>query len=412
MTAVANVALPHDHASERRAWIALAAVDGVGDIRFGRLVGAFGGAAAVLEVAAEGRSEAARRLLESEAHVRIDPATFDRVRAAARDPLGVERRMEQLGVWALTPMDPGFPVRLRELDPVVAVLFGRGDADAVRAEASVAVVGTRRPTLVGRALAARVARRLADCGTIVFSGLAIGIDGAAHAATLEARGRTVAVIGGGHAHPGPRAHRAMVEQIVATGGALVGELAPDAPPTARTFPRRNRLISVLTRATLVIEAPVRSGALITARHALEQGRAVLVCPGRPGDPSTAGCLALLRETPARPLVGLDELVVDLDLLGGRPAGPEPGGPARGNGRELDGDTALRLLGPAERAVAERLRRGPASADALIADTGLAPAVASGAITLLLLRGYAQSIGPAYLAAGPLMRTLGGGGRAA
>jgi DNA processing protein len=179
---------------------------------------------------------------------------------------------------------------------------------------------------------------------------------------------------------------------------MIGELAPDAPPTRGTFPRRNRLISVLTDATLVIEAPVRSGALITARHALEQGRIVLVAPGRPGDPSTAGCLALLRETPARPLVGLDELVVDLDLLGSREAAGGTSRPA-----EMDMDTALRLLGPAERAVAERLSRGPASADALIADTGLTPAVASGAVTLLLLRGWAQSVGSAYLAAGPLVR---------
>jgi DNA processing protein len=387
---------------ERQAWIALAAVDGVGEIRFGRLIGAFGGPQAVLEVAAEGQLALAIRVMESEAHVRMDTKTVENIRTAARDPLEVERRMKQLGVWALTPLDDGFPARLRELDPVPAVLFGQGDQEAVRADGSVAIVGTRRPTLVGRALASRVATRLAQCGAIVFSGLAIGIDGAAHAATLDAGGRTVAVIGGGHAHPGPRAHRDMVDRILATGGALIGELAPDAPPTRGTFPRRNRLISVLTDATLVIEAPLRSGALITARHALEQGRTVLAAPGRPGDPSTAGCLALLRETPARPLVGLDELVVDLDLFGGRArAGTTPGPGA------LDADTAIRLLGPAERAVAERLTRGPASADALIADTGLTPAVASGAVTLLLLRGWAQSVGPAYLAAGPLMRGSSG-----
>ncbi len=392
---------------ERRAWIALGAVDGVGDTRFGRLIGAYGGASAVLEASIEGQVEAARRAMQSEAAVRIDTTTVEGIRAAARDPLAIERRLQQLEVWALTPLDAGYPARLRELDPAPAVLFGQGDQDAVRADGSIAVVGTRRPTVTGRALAARVATRLAECGAIVVSGLAIGIDGAAHAATLDAGGKTVAVIGGGHAHPGPRAHRAMVAQILATGGAMIGELAPDTPPTRGTFPRRNRLISVLTEATLVIEAPLRSGALITARHALEQGRAVLVAPGRPGDPSTAGCLALLRETPARPLVGLDELVVDLDLLGGH----ERAG-AADRSKDMDTHTALRLLGPAERTVAERLIRGPASADALIAATGLAPAVASGAVTLLLLRGWAQSVGPAYLAAGPLLRGSAGRGGAA
>jgi DNA processing protein len=388
----------HDSLDERRAWIALAAAEGVGDLRFGRLIGAFGGAAAVLEAATQGRVAVALRDLESEAQVRLDAKTVENIRAVARDPLGIERRMQELGVWALTPLDTGYPARLRELDPAPAVLFGQGDQEAVRRDGSVAVVGTRRPTLVGRALAARVATRLVECGAIVYSGLAIGIDGAAHAATLDAGGRTVAVIGGGHARPGPRAHRAMVERILATGGALIGELAPDAHATKGTFPRRNRLVSVLTDATLVIEAPLRSGALITARHALEQGRVLLVAPGRPGDPSTAGCLALLRETPALPLVGLDELVADLNLMATE---ARPG--TTGRTFELDADAALRLLGPAERAVAERLCRGPASADALIADTGLVPAVASGAVTLLLLRGWVQSVGPAYLAAGPLIR---------
>jgi DNA processing protein len=407
MSAAGRRPRPARSVDERSAWIALAAVDGVGETRFGRLIGALGGAEAVLEAATQGRVEDARRAMETEAHVRLDLATVENIRAAARDPLQVERRMQQLSVWALTPLDAGYPPRLRELDPAPAVLFGQGDQDAVRADGSVAVVGTRRPTLVGRALAARVATRLVECGTIVFSGLAIGIDGAAHAATLDAGGRTVAVIGGGHAHPGPRAHRAMVERILATGGAMIGELAPDAPPTRGTFPRRNRLISVLTDATIVIEAPLRSGALITARHALEQGRSVLAAPGRPGDPSTAGCLALLRETPARPFVGLDELVVDLDLLGPRSPAGTAVRPA-----DLDADTALRLLGPAERAVAERLSRGPASADALIADTGLTPAVTSGAVMLLLLRGWVQSVGPAYLAAGPLVRRSSGRGGAA
>ncbi len=122
---------------------------------------------------------------------------------------------------------------------------------------------------------------------------------------------------------------------------------------------------------------------------------MLAAPGRPGDRATAGCLALLRETPARPLVGLDEMVVDLDFEGAVGSGATAAG-------MLSAETALDLLGPAERAVAIRLRRGPASADALISDTGLPPAVASGAITLLLLRGWAQALGPSYLAAGPLV----------
>ncbi|MEA2621870.1 MAG: processing protein [Chloroflexota bacterium] len=391
-------------AAERDAWITLAAADGIGELRFHQLVAGFGGALAVLE-AVRGRSaEQIQASLRPFLHGTLPKRTADRVAEAAADPGRVHERMAELDVWALTPMEAAYPPELRELDPPPAVLFGVGSTEVLAADRRIAVVGTRRPTLAGRALAARVARRLVDCDCVVVSGLAIGIDGAAHAATVEADGRTIAVIGGGHANPGPRAHRKLVDGILEGGGALVGELAPDATASKGTFPRRNRIISVLSQATLVIEAPVRSGALITARHALEQGREVLAAPGRPGDPATAGCLALIRETPARPLIGLDELVVDLGL---DRAAVRVGAETRPLGAAslaLSAETALSLLGPAERAVAERLRQGPATADALIVDTGLPPAVTSGAITLLLLRGWAQALGPAYLPAGPLLGT--------
>jgi DNA processing protein len=384
--------------SERDAWICLASIDGIGEVRFHQLIGSLGGAMEVLDEVRDCSAKAIVGRLKPHLEATLPLPVAERIERTLGDPFRVQRRMDELGVWSLTPLDADYPVDLLELEHMPPVIYGQGSRAALTVERRVAVVGTRRPTLAGRALAGKVARRLADCGAAVFSGLAIGIDGAAHAATLEADGRTVAVIGGGHANPGPRAHRRLVDRILSTGGALIGELEPDAIPTKGTFPRRNRIISVLTQATIVIEAPMRSGALITARHALEQGRTVLAAPGRPGDPQTAGCLALLRETPARPLVGLDEMVVDLGLDVAGPSGPAS------SGASLSAETALALLGPAERAVADRLRRGPASADALIADTGLPAAVASGAITLLLLRGWAQALGPAYLAAGPLLGT--------
>ncbi len=142
----------------------------------------------------------------------------------------------------------------------------------------------------------------------------------------------MAVIGGGLPDAGPRAHAALARSIRDGGGAIVGEHPPDTVPTQGTFPRRNRIISGLSVATVVIEAPIASGSLITARHALEQGRAVFAAPGRPSDPATAGCLALLRETPARPLVGIAELMLDLGLTaaaeGGAPVGAALPGCAR------------------------------------------------------------------------------------
>jgi DNA processing protein len=187
------------------------------------------------------------------------------------------------------------------------------------------------------------------------------------------------------------------DEILANGGALISEHHPDVAATKGTYPRRNRIIAALGDATIVVEAPKVSGALITARHALELGRPVFVAPGRIGDWSMAGSLALLRDTPARPLVGLDELTEDLGYFAPVAGETAPGQPTGARA------PALEMLGPTERAVAERLCAGPAGLDALVVETGLPPGAISSAVTLLLMRGWAQSVGPAYIAAGPLAR---------
>ena len=382
---------------ERSAWLALASVDGVGELTLPRLVAAFGSARATLEAAASLPETRFGTILAGILERRPPADLVAAIRAAARDPGRVERRAAELGGWSLTPFEAAFPERLRAIEPMPPVLFGMGDPVVLSDPPGVAVVGTRRPTPFGRVLAARIATAIVERGASIISGLAFGIDGAAHAATLAAGGRTVAVIGGGLAHAGPRAHRHLLRQILEAGGAVVGEHPPDSIPTRGTFPRRNRIISGLAIATLVIEAPERSGALITARHALEQGRPVFAAPGRPGDASVAGCLGLLRETPARPIVGLAELLEDLEL--GAPRDETTTGPAA----PLDATSALALLAPAERAVAEQLLTGPASTDGIVRLTGLSPAVVAGSLTLLQLRGWSQPLGPLHLPAGPLVR---------
>ncbi len=383
---------------ERTAWIALASVEGLGERLVPRLAAAFGGAAMLLDVARtlDGARLGAR--LRRAAETGLRPRTIEDVQRVARDPEAVLRRVAELDGWVLTPWDPAYPAALRIVDPQPAALFGAGDPAVLSRGPLIAIVGTRRPTPLGRSFAGRVATALATRGVTVVSGLAIGIDGAAHAATLDAGGRTVAVIGGGLAHAGPRAHAALAADIRASGGAVVGEHPPDTQPTQGTFPRRNRIISGLSRATVVIEAPAASGALITARHALEQGRAVFAAPGRPTDPATSGCLALLRETPARPLVSIDALLVDLDL-DSQPVGASSDGAA---GRPMHAGDALRVLGPVERAVAELLLAGPVSSDALVHASGQTPAVVAGALTLLQLRGWVVPMGPLQVPAGPLL----------
>lgn len=377
----------------------LASVDGVGDETFALLLATFGSASDVLAAALDDRLRnwiADRRAADGRPP--INGPTTARLVEAASEPESRLGALADFELWTLTPLDAGYPPRLRDLDPPPPVINGWGDESGLGRDRAVAVVGTRRPTPAGRVLTNRICGRLVESGAVVISGLAVGIDGAAHAATVDREGCTVAVLGAGHGQPGPRAHGSLRRRILAAGGAVISQHHPTTGARKGTFPKRNRIIAALGDAVIVVEAPVRSGALITARHGLELGRLVLVAPGRVGDWATAGSLSLLRDTPARPLVGLDEMTED---LGSFAPTEEPAQSTVTDPRAME--PALAMLGPAERAVAKRLCVGPAGLDLLVADTGLAPGVTSSAVTMLLMRGWIQSIGPAYVAAGPLAR---------
>lgn len=385
--------------AERQAWIALASVDRVGEETLGLLVGEYGSAQQVLAASLDGalahwNIERGKLL----GRVPIPAPTMAGIETVARDTGTKLGTIADMGLWTLTSLDPEYPARLRDLDPPPAVIHGLGDRTTLGQSRAIAVVGTRRPTPAGRVLATRICDRLVECGAVIVSGLAVGIDGAAHAAAVERDAQTVGVIGAGHNQPGPRAHARLRAEILAAGGALISEHHPGVGATKGTYPRRNRIIAALGDATIVVEAPRRSGALITASRALEMGRPVFVVPGRIGDWAVAGSLALLRETPARPIVGLDELTEDLGFL--EPA--EILAEAVTSHQRARGP-ALDMLGPTERAVAQRLCAGPAGLDLLVAETGLSPGAISSAVTMLLIRGWAQSLGPAYIAAGPLAR---------
>ena len=381
---------------ERQAWICLASVHALGEETFGALLSTFGSAAGALAAALDGRLESwieKRRRLDGRPPVTA-PVTAA-IRAAADDPGSLLGTIAERGLWTVTPLDPNYPRRLRDLDPPPLVVNGKGDPQALSRARAVSLVGTRRPTPAGRALAAQIAARLVESDATVVSGLAFGIDGAGHSAALDHEGITVGVIGGGHDHPGPTAHARLRDEVVAGGGAVISEYHPTVSARKGTFPRRNRIIAALGDATIVVEAPVRSGALNTATHALALDRPVFVAPGRIGDWSSAGVLALLRESPVHVVAGLDELIEDLGYL------DAPG--AEGETDVGSREQALRMLGTTERAVARRLIEGPAGLDGLVAATGLAPAAASSAVTLLLMRGWVQSVGPAYMVAGVLAR---------
>jgi DNA processing protein len=228
------------------------------------------------------------------------------------------------------------------------------------------------------------------------SGLAVGIDGAAQSAVTSVGGTTVAVLGSGHGQLYPRAHALLARSIVATGGAIVSEMPPNTRPTSGTFPRRNRIISGLADATIVVEAAERSGALITAGWALEQGRECFMVPGPIDAPRSKGCLRWLRDYAGqvRIVAGIPELIEDLALLGG--------GGALGRTSRPTVAAELVELGAGARAVAAALVDGCGTLDELVAATGFQPATALGALTILELRGLAASAYGRYRPAGRLI----------
>jgi DNA processing protein len=220
---------------------------------------------------------------------------------------------------------PAYPWRLSQLRDPAPVLWVIGCVEALAAPA-VAIVGSRAASAYGLRTAERLAGELADAGLVVVSGLARGIDAAAHSGALEAGGRTVAVQACGPDRVYPSAHRALAERI-AERGAVIGELPPGTRPLPAHFPLRNRLISGLCRALLVVEARERSGSLITARHALDQGADVFAVPGPIDVPTSRGPNRLLRDGAWPVLESADVL----DVLGGWRAVPadhrsEPGCP--------------------------------------------------------------------------------------
>lgn len=269
---------------QARYWLALRSIEGLGDVACRRLFERFGGAREVFgspgaRLARAGLSAAAiRGILDFR---RWQDAAAEVARAAA------------LGVDLLCLGDEGYPTGLRFIHDPPPVLYVRGRIEREDVEA-VAVVGSRVASAYGLAAAERLGRDLAASGVTVVSGLAVGIDGAAHRGALAGGGRTLAVLGCGIDQVYPHRHRRLAEQIAASG-AVVSDLPIGAPPEAHNFPRRNRLVAGLSLGVVVVEASEKSGSLITARLALEQGREVLAVPGEIGLERTRGTHRLIRQ---------------------------------------------------------------------------------------------------------------------
>jgi DNA processing protein len=236
-------------------------------------------------------------------------------------PADVDAALERAARHGILPVpwdDVRYPAALREIVDPPPLLWVRGNPDAIGG-VSVAIVGSRRASAYGLQVAERLARDLADRGIVVVSGLARGADGAAHRGAVRAGGATTAVLGSGCDVVYPAEHRALADEIVGRG-AILSELPPGTPPRRPHFPRRNRLISGLSLAVVIVEAAERSGTLITARCGLDQGREVMAVPGNVLSGASRGCHALIKDG-AKLVETVDDILDELRI--DAPAGRRP-----------------------------------------------------------------------------------------
>ncbi|MGB7541444.1 MAG: DNA-processing protein DprA [Burkholderiales bacterium] len=344
---------------ELAAWVDLSLVPGLGSQGFRALLSAFGLPPNVLGAT---RAQLGRVVPDSLATLILEHG---------RGP-GVENALRwagQPGHAIVTLADAGYPKQLLEIPDPPALLYIIGNASLLCAPA-LAVVGSRNATPQGLENARNFARALSDAGFPIVSGLALGIDSAAHRGGLEGRSSTVAVLGTGADIVYPRRNEPLAAEIAARG-AIISEFALGTPPVAGNFPRRNRLISGLARGCLVVEAALASGSLITAKLAAEQGREVLAIPGSIHSPLSRGCHALIKQG-----AKLVESAQDvLDELGGIGASSAP---------TSTGATT-------EHALLTHMGFDPCDIDALVARSGLTPEAVSAMLLQLELEGKVASL---------------------
>jgi DNA processing protein len=287
--------------SARKYWLGFNLIKGIGPVRlralrqyFGDLEIAWNASEAALLAAGLDRRSLAN-LLQARQAINLDK---------------ILRDINELSATVLTLDDPDYPSLLHELPDAPPVLYVKGtlaDAD----QWAVAFVGTRRATVYGRDMTYQLVASLVDAGITIVSGLALGIDAAAHKAALDAGGRTIAVLGCGIDMVYPPEHRTLSDAII-DSGALITEFPPGTPPEAKNFPVRNRLISGLALGVVVVEAPENSGALLTADHAVEQGRDVFAVPGNVTARSSVGANRLIQSG-AKLVISADDILDELNL---------------------------------------------------------------------------------------------------
>jgi len=356
--------------TERQAFLVLNALPNIGPVTLNRLLEELGGDPRAVFTASKTRLESVKG---------VGPAISGSILAwrGHLDLAREEERMAKSGADFITTRDPVYPRWLKEIhDPPIG-LYRRGRYDF--AQPCVAIVGSRRTTLYGQTIAKRFGVELAQLGFCVVSGLARGIDTAAHEGVLSVGGKTAAVLGTGVDIIYPPENLALYRRIESEGGAILSEFPFGRRADRQSFAMRNRIVAGMCEATIVVESDVDGGAMITARFAGEQGRLIFAVPGRIDQNTSAGCHQLIRDG-ATLMTGIDDLLNELSYLDGlRPApiGEKPAESAAGRPPNLTADEAR---------VFECFRGGAILApDAMAEQTGLAAGALSSTLMMLELK---------------------------
>jgi DNA processing protein len=350
--------------ADARYWVGFQHVRRIGPVRLKRLIDRFGSISAAWQAS------------QAELRTVLDESSAESI-AGVRSSLDLDRemeRIERLGIDVLTLGDATYPQLLREVPNPPAVLYVKGticDGDLK----AVGMVGTRRCTAYGRQIAFTMAEELAKAGVTVISGLALGIDGQGHRGALAGGGRTIAVLGSGVDQIYPSSHRDLAAQIV-ENGAVISDYPPGTKPDARNFPPRNRIIAGLSRGIVVVEAPARSGALITVDFAADYGRDVFCVPGNALSEHSAGCHAVIRDG-GRLVTSAADVLDDLGM-----SAPATGAAVQQSFPMSD----------EERHVFNYIRWEPQHIDEIAVAAGLTSSQSGALLTLLELKGAVRDAG--------------------
>jgi DNA processing protein len=369
-------------------WLQLANASGVGPVIFSRLLSFFGSV------------ENAMGASVSEL-TKVDGIGIKTAEAIARTRRSFNAEVElelaaKLGVAVITMQDVAYPAALKQIHDPPPVLYIKGTL--ARSDAlAIAIVGSRRCSNYGQEQSSRFAHLLASAGFCIISGMARGIDSAAHRGALTAKGRTLAIQGAGLAKVFPPENRELFEEISRTG-ACISELPLNSDPLPENFPARNRIIAGLSLGVLVIESSINSGALITAKSALEINREVMAIPGKIDSPLSAGSHKLIKEG-AKLVDSIDDIMEALGYIGDS-IGPHAAASADKAAQQAEAplfDTASLGLTPDEKTVHDRLSRDPVHIEELIAETALPVGTISSALISLRLKGLIKDLpGNSYI----------------